>query len=143
MFVDLVYALLSNLIGGVVGRCTTQFFEYQESEGFGGKTCWNRTTWPGRMERIDEDVGRDQMRTCASRRFNRKFEIKKMRLQQTQRQINQGNDHVRTPLVLVVQSEQSFAAIESVGSFSSLMKSESTKSIEKSELIHRKINYRQ
>ena len=121
----------------------TQFHKYQESEGFGGKTCWNRTTWKVPMERIDEDVGRNQMRTCASRRFNRKFKIKKVRLQQTQCQINQGNDNVGTPLVLRVQSVQSFTAIESVGSFSSLMKSESKSSVEKYELSHRKISYRQ
>ena len=97
----------------------TQFLKYQEGESFRCKTCWHSTTWSGRMEPMDEDVGNDQMRSCSSRRFNRKFEIKKVRLQQTQRQINQGNDHVGAPLVLRVQSVQSFAAIESVGSFSS------------------------
>ena len=93
------------------------------------------------MERIDEDVGRNQMRTCASRRFNRKFEIKKVRLQQTQCQINQGNDNVGTPLVLGVQSVQGFATIKSVGSLSHLVTNQVVAPNKGYELIHRKIKY--
>lgn len=119
----------------------TQSCKYKEGESVGCKTCWYRTTWPSRMERIDEDVGRNQMRTCASRRFNRKFEIKKVRLQQTQCQINQGNDYVGTPLVLGVQSVQGFAATESVGSLSNLVTNQVVISNKRYKLIHRKTKY--
>lgn len=50
---------------------------------------------------------------------------------------------VGVPLVLRVQSVQGFAAIESVGNIANIMKTESTNSVEKYELIHRKIDYRQ
>ena len=83
----------------------------------------------------------NQMRACAGRRCYWKFKIKKVRLQQTQCEINSGNDYVGTPHVLGLQSMQSFAVIESVRSFASVMKSESSKSNERYELIHRKINY--
>lgn len=52
-----------------------------------------------------------------------------------------GNDNVGTACVLGLQPVQSFAVIESVGSSARVIKSESEKTNERFELIHRKTNY--
>ncbi len=119
-----------------------QWAQYQQGEKTWREKCGYCTARPGRMVRVDEDVGKDQMRTSPGRRFNWKFKIKKIRLQQTQCEINSGNDYVGTPRVLGLQSMQSITVIESAESFAGVMKSESSKSNERYELIHRKINCR-
>ena len=94
-----------------------------------------------RLERVDEDVGKDKMRMRTSRRCYREFKIKKVWLLQTQRQINSGNDYVRTPLVLGLQSAQGVAVIESIKNLANVIKSKFTKPMEICELIYRKIKY--
>lgn len=51
------------------------------------------------------------------------------------------DEDVGTPRGLGLQSVQSFEVIESVGNFTLLTKNELLKSIERYELINRKINY--
>ena len=120
-----------------------QFIEYQEGESIGCKTRGYRSCWTGQVERVSEDVGENQMRTRASRRCHWKSEIKKIRIQQTKRQINIGNDYVGTPLVLGVQPVQDFAVIEPVRSFSGVVKNELHESNNKRRVFHRKVIYPQ
>lgn len=65
------------------------------------------------MECIRKDVGGDQARAGPGRRSHWKFEIKKIRLQQTQREIYRGNGIVWPTLVFGVQSIEGAEKIKS------------------------------
>ena len=77
--------------------------QHQENKKSRGQTYRHSSDWQSRLGSLRIDVGKDQARAGPSRGDHRSCEIKKIWIQQTERQINIGNGDVWPSLMLGLQ----------------------------------------